>query len=160
VDLRIFLSSTSEDLQDAREQISSLLSVIPAEVVRMEMFGSDETRPLDYSLQQVRRCNLFVGIYAERYGTVDPDSGRSITELEYREAHRMLVEGDLVGLLVYILDPQTARWPLALVERAPEKVERLLALKEEIKQQHTVTFFSDINDLVSCHRIPERAGKR
>lgn len=149
MDLLIFLSSTSEDLRDAREQISNLLSVIPAEVVRMEIFGSDETRPLDYSLRQVRHCNLFVGVYAERYGTVDPDSGRSITELEYREARRMVATGDLPGLLVYILDPQ-AYWPLAFVDREPEKVERLLALKEEIKQQHTVTFFGDIKDLARC----------
>jgi hypothetical protein len=89
MDLRVFLSSTFEDLGGAREQIVRLLSVIPAELVRVEMFGSDETRPVEYCLQQVRGCNLFVGIYAERYGSIDPESGLSITELEYREAGQL-----------------------------------------------------------------------
>jgi hypothetical protein len=67
VDVTTFLSSTSVDLGPARERILKLLSVIPAELVHMETFGSEESRPVDYSLEQLRKCNLFVGIYAERY---------------------------------------------------------------------------------------------
>src|SRR5712692_8555429 len=112
----------------------------------METFGSDETRPVDYSLAQLRKCNLFVGIYAERYGTVDPKTAKSVTELEYREAHRMLTAGRLKGLLVYMLDPAAA-WKVEYVDREASNVKALTSLKEEIKQNHTVAFFADIESL-------------
>lgn len=142
MDLRIFLSSTLEDLKEVRERIRQHLAVIPAEVIAMEMFGSDESKPLSYSLDQVRKANLFIAVYAERYGTIDPDSGLSITELEYREAKQMLDAGRLKGLLVYILDGR-AKWPVNLVDRDPSKTELLLALKATVRSNHTVVFFDD-----------------
>ena len=142
MDAKIFLSSTSVDLGAARERILKLLSVIPAELVHMETFGSDESKPLKYSLRQLRECNYFVGVYAERYGTVDLKTGKSVTELEYREAVRMLNAGLLKGLLVYMLDP-SASWKVEHVDREPNNVTALKSLKEEIKQNHTVTFFTD-----------------
>ncbi len=115
----------------------------------METFGSDETRPVEYSLGQLRECTLFVGVYAERYGTVDPKSNLSVTELEYREAFRMVKEGRLQGLLVYMLDPAAA-WRVEYVDRDPSSVNALKSLKEEIKQNHTVTFFDDVENLSLC----------
>lgn len=108
MDLSIFLSSTSRDLGEARQKILRLLSVIPADLVHMETFGSDETKPVDFCLEQVRRSNLFVGVYAERYGTIDPTTALSLTDLEYREALAKLKEGKLLGLLVYLLDPSAS----------------------------------------------------
>jgi hypothetical protein len=144
--LRIFLSSTSVDLSEARQKILKLLSVIPADLVHMETFGSDETRSVDYSLGQVRSSDLFVGVYAERYGTLDSGTGRSITELEYREALKMSEDGSLGGLLVYILNPK-ASWRVDLVDRDPGAVLKLTALKEDLKAKHTITYFSNIEDL-------------
>jgi hypothetical protein len=112
----------------------------------MEVFGSDETRPVDYSLAQVRKSNLFVGVYAERYGTVDQDSGQSITELEYRVAVEMLRRGEMLGLLIYVLDAE-ANWKVEFVDRNPDKVKALTALKDELKRSHTVVFFNDIEEL-------------
>ena len=146
VDLRIFLSSTHDDLEEARQKILRLLSVLPADLVHMEVFGSDETRPFDHSLEQVRKTNLFIGLYAERYGTVDKATGRSITELEYLEAVAALKRGELLGLLVYILDP-AATWKVEFVDRDSDKVKALAALKNELKQSHTVVFFRDSEEL-------------
>jgi hypothetical protein len=146
MDLRIFLSSTHDDLEDARQKILRLLSVLPADLVHMETFGSDETKPIDYCLQQVRKSNLFIGVYAERYGTVDPASGRSISELEYREAAAMLKRGGLLALLVYILD-SAANWRVEFVDREQGRVEALAALKDELKKNHTAVFFKDPEEL-------------
>lgn len=146
MDLRIFLSSTHDDLVEARQKILRLLSVLPADLVHMEVFGSDEARPVDYSLAQVRKSNLFVGVYAERYGTIDQGSGRSITELEYREAVEMMRRGEMLGLLIYILDAE-ASWRVEFVDRHHDKVKALAALKDELKRSHTVVFFNDIEGL-------------
>ncbi|HXP78848.1 MAG TPA: DUF4062 domain-containing protein [Verrucomicrobiae bacterium] len=144
--MRIFLSSTSLDLSEARQRILKLLSVVPADLVHMEMFGSDETLPLDYALEQVRRSDLFIGVYAERYGSIDPSTGKSITELEYLEARKMLAEGHLSGLLVYLLDPK-ADWRVDQIDRDPDRISALLALKDELKSKHTITFFKNTEDL-------------
>ena len=141
--LRLFLSSTFEDLQDARARIARLLSVIPVDLVQMELFGSDESQPIDYALQRVRESQIFVGVYAERYGAVDPKSSLSITELEYREAAELLKQGASAGLLVYILDSK-ATWPVHLVDRDPEQVARLASFKRTLKASHVVTFFRDL----------------
>ena len=144
--LRVFLSSTKLDLAAAREDIIKYLGVLKSEVLAMEVSGSDESRPVEFSIAQVRSCNVFIGVYAERYGFVDEASGKSITELEYIEAGRMLDGRRLRAMLLYIIDPK-AKWPLDLIEREPTKAAALQALKEQILRRHTVSFFTDPSEL-------------
>lgn len=145
-ELRIFLSSTKEDLAEARKSLLKFLEVLHSDLISMEVFGSDESKPKDFCLEQVRQCNLFIGVYAERYGTIDNETDLSITELEYREAFKMLKAERLVGLLVYIIDSKT-RWPLNLIDRDPKRIQKLKSLKEKLSGRHTVTFFKSTEDL-------------
>lgn len=144
--LRIFLSSTKGDLAETRLSMLRFLEVLRSDLISMEVFGSDETRPKEFCLQQVERCNLFIGIYAERYGTIDSESGLSITELEYDRSYQMLQEGRLLGLLVYIVDPKTD-WPINCVDREEKQVAKLEALKKKLTQRHTIAFFRSTEEL-------------
>lgn len=145
-ELRIFLSSTMADLEEPRHSILKFLNVLPSDLISMEIFGSDDSKPKDFCLGQVRQCNLFIGIYAERYGNIDEETGLSITELEYREALSMLEAGRLIGLLIYIIHPE-ARWPINFIERDPGNIQKLSALKEQLTKRHTVSFFKSSEDL-------------
>src|SRR6185436_6848151 len=107
--LSIFISSTLEDLRDARTQLLRFLSVLRSDVLHMETFGSDESSPLQVSLDHVRNSNLFIGIYAERYGHIDSSTGKSITQLEYEEAVALHSSGNMLGILLYVLHPD-ASW--------------------------------------------------
>lgn len=142
--IKIFLSSTQIDLSKARQNIIKYLGVLKSDVLAMEVFGSDESMPVDFSLQQLRKCNIFIGIYAERYGFVDINTGKSITELEYIEASKMLTTGKMKAILLYVIDPK-AEWPLNLVER--ESITKLDQFKREILSKHTVSFFHSIDEL-------------
>ena len=144
--LRIFLSSTQVDLLEARKNIIKFLGVLKSELLSMEMFGSDESKPIDFCLRQVRKCNIFIGIYAERYGFVDKSTGKSITELEYNEASKMLRAGRLKALLLYVID-SSAKWPLNLIERDPQNIAKLEQFKREILSEHTVSFFQNTDEL-------------
>jgi hypothetical protein len=144
--LNVFLSSTLCDLISARKEITKFISILKSDVIAMEIFGSDETIPLDYCLQQVRRCNIFVGIYAARYGTVENTTGKSITEIEYLEAVKMLISKKLKGLLLYVLD-QKSKWPLEFVEQNPDSLRKLAEFKKKIGDAHTLTFFNDEKEL-------------
>jgi hypothetical protein len=69
----------------------------------METFGSDNASPVISFVRRIRESDVFVGIYARRYGTVDPATGKSITELELHEAESSLSAGTLTAILLYWL---------------------------------------------------------
>lgn len=56
------------------------------EDIAMEYFVAEDKRPLDKCLEAVASSDLYVGIFAWRYGYRPPGYDRSITELEYRKA--------------------------------------------------------------------------
>ena len=145
-DLRIFLSSTSRDLSDVRHEVLRFLEVLRSDIVAMETFGSDESAPKDVCLRNVKRSNLFIGIYAERYGAVDAETGLSLTELEYRQAYELLQQGRLRGLLLYCVHP-AAEWPIEHIDRDPESISKLQTFKDTIADLHTLTFFRQRSEL-------------
>ena len=142
--MKVFLSSTFVDLGEVRAEISRWLSgVFGAELIIMETFGSDTAPPNISSVRRVRECDIFVGIYAGRYGTVDDISGKSITELELDEAKNALSTGIIKAILLYLLEP-TAKWPSALAEPGAEaNLKRLFGRAK----QHTCTYFLDRTEL-------------
>lgn len=147
--IKIFLSSTSIDLSEIRIEVSRWLSgIFGAELVIMETFGSDATSPDVNSVRRVRGCDLFVGIYAHRYGTVDQATGKSITELELDEAKRAFSSGTLKDILLYLID-KNAPWPNEHKETTQIAQTGLQHLKEKA-QQHTYTKFRSRNELLFC----------
>ena len=106
----------------------------------MEFFGSTPERPLDKCLQTVRECKLYIGIIGMRYGSVEEDSGKSFTELEYDEAVK-----NRIPVLIYILDENH---PIAsrFVDKG-EGAEKLEAFKSRLKKAHVVSSFTTPADL-------------
>src|SRR6266851_1578342 len=145
-EIRVFLSSTFVDLREVRAQVSyRLRQIFGAQLITMESFGSDAAPPEIASIRRVRECDIFVGIYARRYGTIDPKTGKSITELELDEAERVFSAGNIVGILLYLLDDK-ASWPSGYCDTDSVVVEKLSLLKERARQ-HTVTKFRSGEDM-------------
>jgi hypothetical protein len=143
-EVRIFLSSTFVDLQELRAEVATRLrEVFGARLLTMETFGSDEAPPEISSVRRVRECDIFVGIYARRYGTVDRTTGKSITELELDEAERSLSAGVINGILLYVLAAD-ADWPPT--ESDPSAAARLSALKDHARL-HTYCEFRRPSEL-------------
>ncbi|MFZ4525109.1 MAG: DUF4062 domain-containing protein [Chlorobium sp.] len=87
--MKVFLSSTFEDLEDERTWAMRALDHLGIEVVSMEKSAAASRTPLQDSLDKVNDCDCFVGIYAHRYGTIPEESEKSITEQEYDRAQKM-----------------------------------------------------------------------
>src|SRR5215216_2456073 len=106
---RIYISSTYGDLKEHREKVDRALRRLDHDVVAMENYVAADQRPLAKCLEDVAACDLYVGIFAHRYGYIPQEEGnpegRSITELEYRHAQ---AKGK--PCLVFLLDP-AAPWP-------------------------------------------------
>src|ERR1035438_8432921 len=98
---RLFVGSTFEDLQLYRFAVMDALHKLEVAVVGMEYFGSQPEAPLDACIAAVGKCQAYIGIFAMRYGSTDPLSGKSITHMEYEEAQRLELPS-----LIYLLDEE------------------------------------------------------
>jgi Domain of unknown function (DUF4062)/Effector-associated domain 7 len=142
--LRVFVGSTYADLRDERRALERALALMRGVVfVGMENFGSRPDRPIEVCLREVEESDVYVGIFGHRYGSIDPESCLSITELEYRQARR-----SGLACLVYLKD-DAASVPPGLGETDLGLAARLRGLKEELKRDLTVDFFMGPDELAT-----------
>jgi uncharacterized protein DUF4062 len=85
---KVFVSSTSLDLRAERKAVADVLRKSGLPVTTMEDWDALPAEPTTVSLDGVNNCDIFVGIYAFRYGFIPPGSTTSITEQEYEMARR------------------------------------------------------------------------
>jgi Domain of unknown function (DUF4062)/inactive STAND len=140
---KIYISSTYEDLKEFREEAYRALRQLRHDVVAMEDYAASDQRPLDVCLADVAACDIYVGIFAWRYGFVPPAGNperRSITELEFRHAAKSGKK-----CLIFLLH-EDAPWPPSLMEKG-EGGERLHALRAELMDKYSVDFFRNKDDL-------------
>ena len=90
----IYLSSTYEDLKDYRRVVFDALRQSGYQVIAMEEYVATDQRPVDKCLKDVEKADIYIGLFAFRYGYVPPaqhnnPKGWSITELEFRRAEAL-----------------------------------------------------------------------
>jgi len=79
---QVFISSTKEDLEDARQEVSQALLRANCFPSAMELFPAiGETLP--YIKEVIRESDYYIVISAGKYGSIDSETGKSYTELEY-----------------------------------------------------------------------------
>lgn len=129
---KVYISSTYTDLIEHRRAAAEALRKIRYEVVRMEEYVARDQRTRAACEADVAGCDLYVGIFAWRYGHVPEDDNaerKSITELEYRKA-----SGDKTCLVFLLSDD--APWPSTLRDAETgegDRGERIRQLRAELK---------------------------
>ena len=103
---RIYLSSTYSDLQELRSKAKETILDLGHHPVAMENYNSTNEKPLNQCLKDIRGCDIFVGIYAFRYGFIPQGLEKSITHLEYEEALK-----ENKTLLLFVIDEETPMPP-------------------------------------------------
>lgn len=84
--LQVFVSSTYTDLIDERQAaVEAILSHghIPA---GMELFTSGDESQMEVIKQWIEDSDVYLLILGGRYGSIEPNSGKSYTQLEYEYA--------------------------------------------------------------------------
>jgi len=137
----VFIGSTFEDLQVYRSIVIDVLHRLEVAVVGMEYFGSQPEGPADACVAAVARCQAYIGIFAMRYGSIDPISGKSITQLEYEKAQQLRLPS-----LVYLLDEARQAILPGYVDTGAS-AGLLRAFKDELKKQHVISYFTTPDDL-------------
>jgi len=125
--MKAFVSSTALDLPKHRLAVAAALERLGLQLARMESFGVRPEEATAASLEEVEGSEIFVGIYAHRYGYVPPDSTCSITESEFDYAYKLRRP-----TFCFFIDDEYP-WPQELMEKSPAK-EKLIAFKARIEK--------------------------
>ncbi|MEP4197410.1 MAG: DUF4062 domain-containing protein [Aliishimia sp.] len=150
---KIYISSTFADLEDFRARIYAQLRRSRHDVISMEDYNPGTRQPLTKCLDDVRDADIYVGLFAWRYGYI-PDTGnpdqKSITELEYREAVAANKE-----IIVFLLD-DAAPWPPSRMDSQTGEGDagaRIKTLRNDLAKAHGRGTFTTPDDL-AAHLSP------
>src|SRR6185503_6277508 len=148
---RIFISSTFVDLQDYREAVQKVVRQLGAIDISMENFGATDERPKDECLRLIQEeSDIFVGIYAYRYGHVPKGDKISITHAEYEGATLASRKR-----FIYLVN-ESIPWIPAYIDKK-EAEAKLRKFKDKLKANHICQFFSNRDDLAA--RVAADLGK-
>jgi hypothetical protein len=142
----IYLSSTYEDLKDYRGAVFQALRQVGYDVKAMEDYVAADKRPVDKCLDDVAKADIYVGLFAFRYGYVPPPEhgnpdGLSITELEFRHAQKLGKP-----CLAFAVS-EDAPWPPKFIDAL--KGAHINRLREYLLTEKTASFFSSPHQLAS-----------
>jgi len=147
----VFVSSTYKDLVAHRSAVRQQVHAHKLQFVGMEEFGPDHLPPAMKIIQEVRNADVYIGIFGVRYGSIDPVTGISMTELELNEA-----EASGKPRLLYVMSDD-APVKVADIENDPAGKAKLNQLKDRILKTHVVYLFNSVDDL--AHRVFVDLGK-
>jgi len=140
VPMRIYVSSTSEDLKEFRKAAIAAVWRLGHFPAAMEGYVAESIAPAEKCLRDVASSDLYIGIFAHRYGYVPDGAARSITEMEYRKAHERGIP-----TLIFLLD-EGVPWPGNCIDTG-EAGDRIRSLREELKKEKLVSFFRTPDEL-------------
>lgn len=140
---KIYVSSTYLDLQEFRGKVLYHLQRLQQAVTAMEYYLADDRRPADKCIADVQACDIYVGIFAWRYGTV-PDENNpnklSITEMEYYAARE---KG--IPCLIFLHDGKSP-WSPDLVD---DDKTRIKAFRKKVESEQSAQWFKTADELAS-----------
>jgi hypothetical protein len=147
--VKVYLSATYKDLVDHRKAAYHQLRMMRHDVIGMEDYVASDQRPLDKCLSDVAESDVYLGIFAWRYGFV-PAKGnpekQSITELEYRKA-KALGKPCLI-----FLTQDDAAWPITMTDAHTGEGgggAHIKRLRAELADEQVVSFFATADQLAS-----------
>jgi hypothetical protein len=144
---RIYLSSTFKDLEAHRLAVFNQLTSMQHQVTAMEHYVATDQRPADKCIDDVRKSDLYIGLFAWRYGYVPPKENPkqlSVTELEYEAAEKK-------PRLIFLVDPAAAWSPTQMDSQTGENDNgaRMRALRARLQEDRLIKFFTSPEDLAA-----------
>lgn len=146
---KAMLSATARDLADQR--LAAEAACIAQEVfpVWMKHLPARDADGFKVSMEMVDKADIYIGIYAWRYGWVpnfDNPRQVSITELEFDRALERKASGEIKEILIFIMDESVKVSP-ADIEMSDVAQQKLKAFRERAAEKRVVGFFKSTDDL-------------
>jgi hypothetical protein len=143
----VYISSTYKDLVKHREAVAHILRSMRKIVLSMEDYTASDERPLNKCLADVAQCDIYIGIFAHRYGFIpqhDNPEGLSITELEFQQARKCNKP-----CLIFLLD-EMVPWPLPDTDAYNGEADQgklIKALRDRLNLEYCLKPFKSPEDL-------------
>lgn len=151
----VFISSTYIDLVSYRQKVIETIQKSNMHPVAMEFFGSKSGYPIQTCHDAFLESDIFIGIYAHRYGFIPDakmtyntrgeihhcDGKTSVTHFEYIWANKYLND----RMLLFVIQDDTP-WTLKFIDK-DDSERKLSDFKNTILRHQTVDFFNTEDDL-------------
>src|SRR5262249_34521560 len=148
-----------------RHQVSEAILRMGHTPVKMELGTAErDTDAITFSLKKVEQSQLYIGVFALRYGYIPDDQDRnpqrlSITELEYLHARKRGIP-----TLIYIAK-ESHPFTRHQIDFEPEKCNKLERFKAELLKGRICGQFENPDDLralviQSLHEVQVRSSGR
>jgi hypothetical protein len=152
--LTVMISSTARDLPNHRKEVMDACQRQGMFPVMMEHLPASNAEAIGVSLKLVDEADIYVGVFAYRYGYVPKGHDISVTEMEYNRA----VERKIPRLIFVI-----GKGHLLMADDVEiENAAKLKAFKERVQTENIVNFFDSPADLrahvinsLSQRRVPD-----
>lgn len=134
------ISSTARDLPAHRKEVMDACLRQGMFPMMMEHLPASDSEAISASIKMVDEAEIYVGVFAHRYGYVPKGHDISVTEMEYNRA----VERK-IPRLIFVMDKAH---PITIddVEQG-EGATKLKAFKERVQTENIVNFFKSPEDL-------------
>lgn len=134
---QVFISSTFQDLQGARQEVSQALLRADCFPAGMELFPAADEEQFEFIKTVIDQSDYYILISAGRYGSIHPETGLSYTEMEYDYA----VETGKPVIRLLHKDPRT------MADEDDEKLAKLMTFRSRLKKGRMVAFWESPNEL-------------
>lgn len=86
---QVFISSTFTDLQHARQEVSKALLRSDCFPAQMEQWPATDEEQFEFIKKIIQQCDYYIVISAGMYGSINPETGISYTEMEFDYAQEL-----------------------------------------------------------------------
>jgi len=135
----IMISSTARDLPEHREEVMDACLRQGMFPVMMEHLPASDDEAVAASLRMVDEADIYLGVFAHRYGYIPKGHDISITEMEYNRA----VERK-IPRLIFVMDKDH---PIKIEDVEIENAAKLKVFKDRVQTENIVNFFKSPADL-------------
>ncbi|MEM9097433.1 MAG: DUF4062 domain-containing protein [Pseudomonadota bacterium] len=139
---QVFISSTFQDLEGARQEVSQALLRADCFPAGMELFPAADEEQFAFIKQVIQQSDYYIIISAGRYGSIHPETGLSYTEMEYDYAVEI---GKPVIRLLH-KDPLNELTG-DKIERSDEGRRKLEEFRQKLSRASLVKFWSSPHQL-------------
>ena len=138
----VMVSSTARDLPEHRKEVMDACLRQGMFPVMMEHLPASDAEAISASLKMVDEADIYVGVFAYRYGYIPKENNAkqiSVTEMEYNRA----VERK-IPRLIFVMDKSH---PITSEDVDIENAAKLRAFKDRVQTDNIVNFFKSPADL-------------
>lgn len=139
---QVFISSTYADLVEERKKILDVLLMADCIPAGMEAFVATDLEQFEVIKRVIDLCDYYVLVIGQRYGSVNSETGKSYTEMEYDYA----IEKN-IPVLVFAID-ESVKLEKSKIESNEDKRKKLCDFRDKALHNRLCSIWKNTDELV------------